>query len=189
MVRTLSLSRIKISEDFKRTPPKREKLEECKSYWDTFGRQDRYIVLDNRNELIDGYAQYLVLKELGVPKCKTITYFGKRDTYDNKWRRIDGSIYVWGRHIGEQANDKDYVWRMPKRYIASGTYKKWKVGDKILVQTKYGEKEATIVKIGNEADYPNFDFPERIKEVVVNLSVYKSALREYSNELANMLGY
>lgn len=189
MIRTLSLSRIRISDDFKKTPPKEEKLEECRAYWDMFGRQDRYIVLDNRNELIDGYAQYLVLKELGVKKCETVTYFGSRGTYNNRWRRIDNDIYVWGRHMEEPSNNKEYVWRIPKHHIISGVYKNWKVGDEILVQTKYGEKKAIIVKIGNEKDYPNFNFPERIKEVIRNLSSYKVAMREYNTELADMLGY
>ena len=189
MIRTLSLSRIRISDDFKKTPPKEEKLEECRAYWDMFGRQDRYIVLDNRNELIDGYAQYLVLKELGVKKCETVTYFGSRGTYNNRWRRIDNDIYVWGRHMEEPSNNKEYVWRIPKHHIISGTYKNWKVGDEILVQTKYGEKKAIIVKIGNETDYPNFDFPERIKEVIKNLNSYKVAMRKYNTELADMLGY
>lgn len=189
MVRTLSLSRIKIPEDFKKTSPKEYKLVECRAYWETFGKQDRYIVLDSKNVLIDGYIQYLVLQEFGVEKCETITYFGDRSSYNDRWKRIDGDIYVWGKHLEETSNNKEYVWRIPKMSILSGEYKYWHIGDEILVQTKHGYKKAQITKIGLKDDYPNFEIPERVKEVVKNLCSYKSAVREYSSELADMLGY
>ena len=189
MVRTLSLSRIKIPEDFKKTSPKEYKLIECKTYWEVFGEQDRYIVLDSKNVLIDGYVQYLVLQEFGAKECKAITYFGDRNSYNKRWSRIDNDIYVWGKHLEDVLNEKDYVWKIPKRYIITGLYRYWKVGDEILVQTKYGEKRAIITKIGRQKDYSNFNLPKKIKPVVINLNSYKAAMREYDIEIANMLGY
>jgi hypothetical protein len=130
-----------------------------------------------------------VLKEFGVDKCETITYFGSRDAYSGKWRRKDPDIYVWGIHTEGLIDNKEYVWRIPRKIVLSGAYKNWRVDDEILVKTKHGENTVKITKIGQKDDYPCFEIPERVKEVVKNLCSYKSAVREYSSELADMLGY
>ncbi len=63
MSRKMKLSDIKIKDSFAITTPKEEKMEECRNNWSTYHKQDRYIVINNDNELIDGYIMYLVLKE------------------------------------------------------------------------------------------------------------------------------
>ena len=60
-MRRMKLSDIKISDAFANSVPSEEKLNECKNNWNQWNRQDRYIVVDHDNVLIDGYIQYLVL--------------------------------------------------------------------------------------------------------------------------------
>ena len=62
-MRRMKLSDIKISEAFANSIPSNKKLNECRNNWNQWNRQDRYIVVNRENELIDGYIQYLVLKE------------------------------------------------------------------------------------------------------------------------------
>jgi len=60
---------IKIPELFARTTPRPEKYAACKQHFMSTGAQDRVIVLNKNNMLVDGYIQYLVLQELGYTKC------------------------------------------------------------------------------------------------------------------------
>ena len=62
-MKKVKLSDIKISEKFLETVPNEQKMEECRFNWRYYGKQDRYIVINHNNVLIDGYVQYLVLKE------------------------------------------------------------------------------------------------------------------------------
>ena len=62
----LRLSDIKISKSFANTVPKEKKMEECRKVWREQHRQDRYIVVNKDNVLVDGYIQYLVLKDAGI---------------------------------------------------------------------------------------------------------------------------
>ena len=69
-MRRMKLSDIKISEAFANSIPSEEKLNECRNNWNQCNRQDRYIVVNRENELIDGYIQYLVLKENNVEEVE-----------------------------------------------------------------------------------------------------------------------
>lgn len=62
-MRRMKLSEIKIKESFSNTTPSEEKMDECRHNWRMYGKQDRYIVVNHDNELIDGYIQYLILVE------------------------------------------------------------------------------------------------------------------------------
>ena len=62
----MKLSDIKISSAFAETVPSEKKMKECRDNWNTFERQDRWIVVDQNGYLIDGYVMFLVLKENGV---------------------------------------------------------------------------------------------------------------------------
>lgn len=80
----IKLSDIKISDAFANITPKENKMNECREYWDKFSKQDRYIVISPKNNvLIDGYIQYLVLKENNVEEAEV-----KISTRSKKsWRR------------------------------------------------------------------------------------------------------
>ena len=61
-MRRMKLADIKISEAFANSIPSEEKMNECRNNWNQLNRQDRYIVVNTDNVLIDGYIMYLVLK-------------------------------------------------------------------------------------------------------------------------------
>ena len=59
----IKLSDIIINKSFTETIPKEEKMIECREIWRYEGKQDRPIVLNKKNMLIDGYVMYLILME------------------------------------------------------------------------------------------------------------------------------
>ena len=69
-MRRMKLSDIKISEAFANSIPSNKKLNECRNNWNQWNRQDRYIVVNSYNVLIDGYVMYLVLKENNVEEVE-----------------------------------------------------------------------------------------------------------------------
>ena len=69
-MRRMKLSDIKISDAFANSIPRVEKLNDCRNNWNLWNRQDRYIVINPDNVLIDGYIQYLVLKENNVEEVE-----------------------------------------------------------------------------------------------------------------------
>ena len=62
-MRKVNLEDIKIKETYAASIPGKDKMEESRNYWSKYHCQDRYIVIDANNILIDGYIQYLILKE------------------------------------------------------------------------------------------------------------------------------
>ena len=65
-MRRMRLEDIKIKESFANTTPSEEKMNECRKFWEMCNKQDRYVVVNKKGYLIDGYVQYLVLKENGI---------------------------------------------------------------------------------------------------------------------------
>ena len=61
----MRLDNIKIKDSFATTLPKEEKMAVCKAYWETHKKQDRYIVVNHNNVLIDGYIQEVKKNEYG----------------------------------------------------------------------------------------------------------------------------
>ena len=152
---TMKLSNIKISEDFAKSTPKESKMNECRMYWNMGQEQDRYIVVNPDNVLLDGYIQYLVLKENDIDEAQVIV----AERTHKCWRRIclDGfdndmpnktykerkTTYIYGTH---ENDDKERVWRVPNSW-----WNGWKdtlnVGDKLLVNTKNGRKIISITRV------------------------------------------
>ena len=189
MQRFVKLSNIRISEEFKKSAPSRVKMEKCRSYWNVLGKQDRYIVLDNTHTLIDGYIQYLILKEAGCIYGEAVTYVGTKDSYSGEYHRKDNNIYVGARHKNLDGWSKEYVWRIPYSWITNGQYKALNVEDEILVQTKFGLKNVYITRIGGASDFPGVILGDDVKKVVKNLCAHRDAVKEYDINLAKMLGY
>lgn len=61
-MKTIKLSEIKIPYYIARSNPSPEKIESRRKYWRLNHEQQRWIVLDKNNYLLDGYIQYLILK-------------------------------------------------------------------------------------------------------------------------------
>lgn len=62
----INLQDIKISEDFLKTPPKRNKVETFKQEYVQNGKVSNCIKVDSNMLLVDGYAKYVAAKELNI---------------------------------------------------------------------------------------------------------------------------
>lgn len=65
-MKTMKLSDIRIKDSYTATTPRKEKMKECRDFWNENHKQDRYIVVNHDGVLVDGYIQYLILKENGI---------------------------------------------------------------------------------------------------------------------------
>ena len=133
MIKYIDIDTIRISNAFQRTHPSDVKLKECSDYWNKYHKQSKMIVLSKNNVLVDGYIQYLILKEKGVKIAEV-----EQSEYQKEW-----TTYIYGIH--QNGNGKEYVWKVPK------FWKGWEndllPGDSILVKTKYGVRKIIVTKI------------------------------------------
>ena len=157
-MRKMKLSDIKIKSYFTETMPKQHKLNQCRWNYYNWHGQDRYIVVNHKGFLIDGYIQYLVLKENNVKEADVIV----SDHKDKRWRRINpeyevneqvkvpryktqNTTYIFGIHPNNVKHPKERVWRVPN------SWKGWEddvmPGDKILVSTKNGVAPIIVTQI------------------------------------------
>lgn len=150
----MKLSEIKISNAFALTTPKYDKLNACRNYWKENHGQDRDIVVNKNNVLIDGYIQYLVLKENGVDEVEIKISTRRKKRWYRKnvkdWNiphyRNQSTTYVYGVHSNSK-NQKEFVWRVPKTWSELGWEDGLNIGDEILVDTKFGIKPVVVTKI------------------------------------------
>ena len=169
-MRRMKLSDIKISEVFANSIPSEEKLNECRNNWNQWNRQDRYIVVNSDNVLIDGYIMYLVLKENNVEevevkistKRKKRWYRKNMEDWNVPHYRNEATTYIYGVHPNSE-NKKEFVWRVPKSWSELGWEDGLNIGDEILVTTKFGIKPVVVTKIEISDKCP-VDF--RVKKVV-----------------------
>lgn len=133
MIKYINIDKIRISNAFQRTHPSDVKVKECRDYWEKYHEQSKMIVVNKNNILVDGYIQYLILKEKGVKLAEV-----EQPEYQKEW-----TTYIYGIH--QEGIGKEYVWKVPK------SWKDWEndilPGDKILVETKYGVREIIVTKI------------------------------------------
>lgn len=173
----MRLSDIKISKSFSNTTPKEEKITECRKYWNDNHEQDRYIVVDYNNTLVDGYIQYLVLKEMGEDMAEIRVSNKKKKQYARKNKRIHQSIkkanyrkrettYIFGVHPNSKST-KERVWRVPNSWWRGWT-DSLNIGDMLLVKTKYGLAPIEITGIKRLNECP-VDIP--VKTVVRKLVI------------------
>ena len=75
------LSDIKIPKEFQESTPGKNKVKKYRDYWNEYKRQLKPVVLNKNNVLLDGYIQYLTLKENGIEECFVIrrNYLPKRE--------------------------------------------------------------------------------------------------------------
>ncbi len=152
MSRKMKLSDIKIKESFAIATPKEEKMEECRYNWTIYHRQDRWIVVNNDNELIDGYIMYLVLKENGVEEAEIkISNRRKKRWYRKNvkdWTvapyRNEKTTYIYGVHPNSKCT-KEFCWRVPKSW--TWFTENVQIGDSILCKTKFGIAPVIVTKI------------------------------------------
>lgn len=176
----IKLSNIIIKDSFANSIPSKDKIDECRRYYKLHNAQDRYIVIDHNNVLIDGYIQYLVLKENNVEGAKIRVSNKKKREYAriNIERKIEKSTrksyreretaYVYGIHLNSQ-DTTERVWRAPNSWWI-GWVNNLHIGDILLVHTKYGVAPIRVTKFDISNKCP-VDVP--VKTVVRKINDYK----------------
>lgn len=150
-MRKMKLSDIKITPAFAETTPNGKKMEECRYNWRMYGKQDRYIVVNHNNVLVDGYIQYLILKEHKEEECEVLDY--KKKKHNKRYEKTPKlspsyknilTTYIFGIHPNSNCT-KEFCWRVPT------SWGNWsdniEVGDTILCQTKYGFSPVVVNRV------------------------------------------
>ncbi len=153
-MRRMKLSEIKISEAFANSIPNEEKMNKCRNNWNQWNCQDRFVVVNPDNVLIDGYIQYLVLKENNIEEAEVKISIRRKKRWYRKnvkdWNiphyRNEPTVYIYGMHPNSKSG-REFMWRIPKSWSEAGWGEGLKIGDEILVSTKFGTKPVVVTKI------------------------------------------
>lgn len=108
MRRVVKISEIRIKGLFKNSVPNDYKLAQCREYWNQHGFYLHDIIVNDKGYLVDGYIQYLVLKESGVEDA-VVKDFDKKVYKINKpkvrksnkkkiLQRYRNSLCIWYSH-------------------------------------------------------------------------------------------
>ena len=167
-MRRMKLSDIKITFEFAESTPTEAKMQQCRENWNQWHRQDRYlVVMPHNNVLIDGYIQYLVLKENGVEEAEVKISTRRKKRWIRKntkdWAtpryKDNPTTYIYGTHLNSNCK-KEFVWRVPESWIS------WadniQISDIIMCSTKFGCAPIVVNKI-EVLDKPPINLP--IKKV------------------------
>lgn len=68
----IELDKINIPTNFRRDLPNRVKISNRYSFYKKTGSFDREILIDENNNLIDGYTTYLICKMVGIEKVRVL---------------------------------------------------------------------------------------------------------------------
>lgn len=147
----MKLEDIIIRECFANTTPRESKMRECRDYWSRCKSQDRYIVVDRNNVLVDGYVQYLVLKENGIKdaeirigKMKKLDRWQRKtneDSWDTPKYREISTTYIIGVHPNN--TKREYMWRVPNNW--TWVSENLQVGDLVFCRTKRSHAAPVII--------------------------------------------
>lgn len=176
----VNIADIEISNAFARSIPSTQKIQKyrkaycfikmgfaCAAYGTA---QIKPIILNRNMQIVDGYIQYLVLKENGETEAEClITNFTNHDT-------LTKYLYIYGNHV-QNENSKTYVWRIPMNYEWDKFVRNLKIGDIIFCNTKYGKDliEVTQIKRLKKAPITNY-----IKGVA-NKCIIRNGTKLYCN--------
>ena len=142
-MRKVKVSDIIITDAFAATNPSNNKLNKYRSMWDKFNRQPKYITINENNILIDGYIQFLLLKEKGIEEAEClIRHTGKKNNI-NTYKNMS-TTYVYGVHLNSK-DTKTYMWRVPNSW--SNWADNIQIGDTIMCSTKNGYAPVVVNKI------------------------------------------
>lgn len=184
----MNLSKIKIPESFESSVPSLYKYEKCCRYYKETGNQDRYIVVDEKNVLVDGYIMYLVLKSHDVEYCDAKRLTLRKHKYTNRQREKYGriippekvltykeksTVYIYGKHPNGII-DKEYVWRLPKS--KENMYGVLLPGDLIYCGTKNGIAPVIVTRIEKR---DSWDTGLKVKVVCSRIIIRNGELLKY----------
>ena len=173
----MRLDNIKIKDSFATSIPKIEKVLACKEYWEKHHKQDRFIVVNHDGVLIDGYIQYLVLKDMGINVAEVKISDKKRKKWSGKSRkpkyskhkklcyRECNTIYVFGVLLYSR-NKKERVWRIPNSW-GKERIDEICIGDVVMVHNQESITPIQITKI------------EKLNKCPVDIPV-KKVIRKYN---------
>ena len=148
------LSEVIITQAFANSYPSEDKVLKYRKEFAKTGKQSKFLVVNKYNVLMDGYIQYLILKENGIEEAEYIR--SNRKNVENY--RNEMTTYIYGKHENSSC-DKEFVWRVPKTWVSFDV----KVGDKIFCYTKFGIAPVVVTKI------------ERLEKCPTDLRVKKLA--------------
>lgn len=145
------MSDIIIKPLFRNSIPNLNKIEKCKKHYLRYKKQDGDIVLNDKNELIDGYIMYLVHKKYGKKENIEVKVYNQKRNHKRTETKVNIPCYrkqltpyIFGIHL-DDVRKKEYVWRVPNSW--NGWERDLLPGDSILVKTKYGIKPIIITRI------------------------------------------
>ena len=141
-MKKIKLDYIIIPKLFLESKPSEMKIEKCRNKWRKYNKQPKLLVINEDNVLVDGYIQYLVLKELGHEEGN---YIVKHENKKEKSSyRNTRTTYIYGVHPNSKYT-KTYIWRVPKNWT------NWadniQIGDTIICSTKNGCAPVVVNKI------------------------------------------
>ncbi len=137
-MKKMRLNDIKIRDSFASSEPGEEKMQMKKGEYIRSGKL-KPIMIDENNVLIDGYISYLILKEFGVENTTVI--IKEKDNLKKFMNKP--TYYIYGIHKNA---GKEYSWFVPSGCV-DGFVGKVLPGDKVLVNTRNGNKKVTITRI------------------------------------------
>lgn len=166
MKRMMRLEDIIINEAFANTIPRECKIKKCRDFWNEHQKQDRYIVVDRNNVLVDGYIQYLVLKEnnmdeaeIRIGKMKKLNRW-RRKTNDDSWDtaeyREKPTTYIVGIHPNDNSK-REYMWRVPNNW--TWVSENLQIGDLVYCRTKRSNAAPVIITKIMVLDKCPVDYP------------------------------
>lgn len=127
-----------ITEAFANSRHSEEKVQKYRREFTKTGKQSKFLVINKYNVLIDGYIQYLILKENGIEEAEYIRS-NKKNAEDY---RNEMTTYIYGKHENSSCN-KEFVWRVPKNWNDFNV----NIGDKIFCYTKFGIAPVIVTKV------------------------------------------
>lgn len=183
----MKLSEIMIPESFEISKPNTSKYVKCAKYYNETGSQDRYIVVDKNDVLVDGYIMYLVLKSHDVEYCDAKRLTSKHKYTDRQRARYEriippekvltykekSTVYIYGKHPNG-ITDKEYAWRLPKS--KENMYGVLLPGDLIYCGTKNGIAPVIVTRIEKR---DSWDTGLKVKVVCSRIIIRNGELLKY----------
>lgn len=122
----MNLADVTVLPEFEKHPPRREKFDAKKAEFSETGKFSRPMTVTSKGVLVDGYASFLALTQMGVKSAR----FKIRNT----------ATVIDARHPNNP--EKLYRWRSNH-----GTGSKFSAGDHIAVRTRFGVREVVVQSV------------------------------------------
>jgi len=139
LIKNFRIKNIVISEDYKNTHPKLEKLVRVQKHYLQTKELPVNIVINDSNVLIDGYITYLLAVQYGIEQI---------DVYRGYAEIVEAVHYA--------GSSKAYMWRVPMRLNGMIT-----TGDYVIVPSPKGAKRVKVIRVMRQ-QYPTQNPPLKL---------------------------